>query len=182
MRLKWLWEGAVFRGLKSKVDFSISKAPGAVSRDNTVISVCQLWFDVSLGFALAFAPFHQHVYFYLFCHLNSRLSDALPRFLFPPPVAYKLLFTHFPTSLTLPTLCKINTSLLPQFLKGNFPIEMEGVVIKCLSKHYIVPKLLSDKCEEEIKVIIKESQKDIRQDPVLYNVCKVGRDDMNSNL
>ena len=34
------WEGALFRGLKSKVTSSISKAPGAVLRDNTVWCVC----------------------------------------------------------------------------------------------------------------------------------------------
>ena len=50
-------------------------------------------------------------------------------------------------------------------------------MIKCLSKQYSVPKRLSDRCAEEIKIIIEESQKDIRQDPVLYQAC---RDDIDA--
>ena len=64
-----------------------------------------------------------------------------------------------------------------QFLKADSATELEGVVIKCLSKQYSVPKRLSDRCAEEIKIIIEESQKDIRQDPVLYQAC---RDDIDA--
>ena len=49
---------------------------------------------------------------------------------------------------------------------------MEGVVIKCLSKQFAIPKRLTEKCAAEIKLIIEESQKDVRQNHVLYNACQ----------
>ena len=59
-----------------------------------------------------------------------------------------------------------------QFLNSHSATELEGVVIKCLSKQYSVPKRLSDKCAAEIKIIIEESAKDVRQDYVLYKACE----------
>jgi len=78
-------------------------------------------------------------------------------------------------SADIPKYCK-------QFLKKSEPFEMEGVVIKCLSKQYSVPKRLTEKCAAEIKVIIEESQKDVRQNHVLYKACQNDIDSLCSEF